>query len=261
MNTGVRSRPNRVRPVVAGGQLLQSLCITLLLPACLAAPPLQVEGGETANKIARRWGYRNKAIEPGKAKTIYAKGKWTRHRHSPSRLGSREGTLREPSWLLAECAAAAVAARPPPPPPPRSDWGMPAGPAGNFWGRTLAAISSSSDPTATADFGPFLPGQLLGPPSAAAFLLLPSAPIAHSLCAMQSSTTTWLGGRRAGFCLRRRPSLCRCVSSATLPCTGWLQDGGRAAGAQRGGGGGDARADPGRGRHRCPRPGLPHRSA
>ena len=88
MNTGVRSRPNRVRPVVVGGQLLQSLCITLLLPACLAAPPLQVEGGETANKIARRWGYRNKAIEPGKAKTIYAKGKWTRHRHSPSRLGS-----------------------------------------------------------------------------------------------------------------------------------------------------------------------------
>ena len=28
----------------------------------------------------------------------------------------------------------------------------------NFWGRTLAAISSSSDPTAYTGFGPFMPG-------------------------------------------------------------------------------------------------------
>lgn len=28
----------------------------------------------------------------------------------------------------------------------------------NFWGRTLAAVSSSSDPTARTNFGPFLPG-------------------------------------------------------------------------------------------------------
>jgi ornithine--oxo-acid transaminase len=28
----------------------------------------------------------------------------------------------------------------------------------NFWGRTLAAISSSSDPTAFTGFGPFMPG-------------------------------------------------------------------------------------------------------
>lgn len=32
---------------------------------------------------------------------------------------------------------------------------------GNFWGRTLAAISSSSDPSSTAGFGPFLPGYEL----------------------------------------------------------------------------------------------------
>lgn len=30
--------------------------------------------------------------------------------------------------------------------------------ANNFWGRTLAAVSSSSDPTAYSGFGPFMPG-------------------------------------------------------------------------------------------------------
>lgn len=29
---------------------------------------------------------------------------------------------------------------------------------GNFWGRTLAAVSSSTDPTAYSDYGPFMPG-------------------------------------------------------------------------------------------------------
>ena len=28
----------------------------------------------------------------------------------------------------------------------------------NFWGRTLAAVSSSNDPLATQDYGPLLPG-------------------------------------------------------------------------------------------------------
>ena len=32
--------------------------------------------------------------------------------------------------------------------------------AGNFWGRTMAAISSSDDPDSTDDYGPFLPGYL-----------------------------------------------------------------------------------------------------
>jgi len=32
---------------------------------------------------------------------------------------------------------------------------------GNFWGRTLAAISASSDPSSTTGFGPFLPGYEL----------------------------------------------------------------------------------------------------
>jgi len=49
-----------------------------------------VEGGETANKLARKWGYNIKGIEKNKARIIFAKG--------------------------------------------------------NFWGRTLAAISSSDDP-------------------------------------------------------------------------------------------------------------------
>ena len=61
-----------------------------------------VEGGETAVKLARRWGYRVKNIEEGKAKVLFADN--------------------------------------------------------NFWGRTMAAISSSNDPTCKGDFGPFMPG-------------------------------------------------------------------------------------------------------
>lgn len=34
---------------------------------------------------------------------------------------------------------------------------------GNFWGRTLAAISSSTDPKSTKDFGPYMPGYLIIP--------------------------------------------------------------------------------------------------
>ena len=34
---------------------------------------------------------------------------------------------------------------------------------GNFWGRTLGAISSSSDPTSTKGFGPFMPGYEIIP--------------------------------------------------------------------------------------------------
>ncbi len=66
-----------------------------------------VEGGETALKLTRKWAYKVKGIEPGKAKTAYA--------------------------------------------------------SGNFWGRTLAAISSSTDPSSTNDYGPFLPGYEIIP--------------------------------------------------------------------------------------------------
>lgn len=34
---------------------------------------------------------------------------------------------------------------------------------GNFWGRTLAAVSSSTDPSAYDDYGPFMPGFELVP--------------------------------------------------------------------------------------------------
>ena len=61
-----------------------------------------VEGGETAIKLARRWGYVVKGIEDNQAKVIFAKG--------------------------------------------------------NFWGRTMAAISSSTDPSSYSNFGPFMPG-------------------------------------------------------------------------------------------------------
>jgi ornithine--oxo-acid transaminase len=66
-----------------------------------------VEGGETAIKLARRWGYTVKGIEANQAKIIFA--------------------------------------------------------AGNFWGRTLAAISSSTDPSCYENFGPYLPGFELIP--------------------------------------------------------------------------------------------------
>jgi ornithine--oxo-acid transaminase len=66
-----------------------------------------VEGGETANKLARKWGYLKKGIPDNQARIIFAKG--------------------------------------------------------NFWGRTLAAISSSDDPVSYEGFGPYMPGYDLIP--------------------------------------------------------------------------------------------------
>ena len=66
-----------------------------------------VEGGETANKLARKWGYMKKGIPENQARIIFAKG--------------------------------------------------------NFWGRTLAAISSSDDPVSYEGFGPYMPGYDLIP--------------------------------------------------------------------------------------------------
>ena len=66
-----------------------------------------VEGGETANKIARKWGYEVKGIEENKAKIIFVNG--------------------------------------------------------NFWGRTLAAISTSDDPLSYKGFGPYMPGYEIIP--------------------------------------------------------------------------------------------------
>ena len=56
----------------------------------------------------------------------------------------------------------------------------------NFWGRTLAAVSSSSDPAAFSDYGPFMPGfssvpyndlvaleEQLKDPNTAAFMVEP----------------------------------------------------------------------------------------
>jgi ornithine--oxo-acid transaminase len=61
-----------------------------------------VEGGETAIKLARKWGYTVKGIEENKAQIVFVEG--------------------------------------------------------NFWGRTIAAISSSTDPSSYTGFGPFVPG-------------------------------------------------------------------------------------------------------
>lgn len=61
-----------------------------------------VEGGETACKLARKWGYKVKKIPDNQARIIFVEG--------------------------------------------------------NFWGRTLAAVSSSTDPVSYSGFGPFMPG-------------------------------------------------------------------------------------------------------
>ena len=63
-----------------------------------------VEGGETAVKLARKWGYNVKGIAENQAKVVFVEG--------------------------------------------------------NFWGRTLAAISTSQDPSSYAGFGPYMPGFL-----------------------------------------------------------------------------------------------------
>ncbi len=66
-----------------------------------------VEGGETAVKLCRKWGYEVKGIPVNEAKIIFV--------------------------------------------------------TGNFWGRTLAAISSSCDASSTKGFGPYMPGYELIP--------------------------------------------------------------------------------------------------
>jgi len=66
-----------------------------------------VEGGETAIKLCRRWGYAIKGIAENQAKIIFAEG--------------------------------------------------------NFWGRTLGAISSSTDESSRKQFGPFMPGYVIVP--------------------------------------------------------------------------------------------------
>lgn len=66
-----------------------------------------VEAGETACKIARKWGYLKKRIPDNEAKIVFAEG--------------------------------------------------------NYWGRTLAAISSSTDPSCREHYGPFMPGFLVIP--------------------------------------------------------------------------------------------------
>ena len=66
-----------------------------------------VEGGETAIKLARRWGYTVKGIAENQAHILFVEG--------------------------------------------------------NFWGRTMADISSSNDPSSYANFGPYMPGFSLIP--------------------------------------------------------------------------------------------------
>lgn len=90
-----------------------------------------VEGGETACKLARRWGYDKKGIPENKAKIIFAEG--------------------------------------------------------NFWGRTLAAVSSSTDKDSFGGFGPFMPGFGLVPYNDLAALEVRNALAANVLSRISSA--------------------------------------------------------------------------
>jgi ornithine--oxo-acid transaminase len=89
-----------------------------------------VEGGETAIKLAKKWGYEKKGIPENQALVVFAEN--------------------------------------------------------NFWGRTQAAISSSTDPSSYKGFGPYMPGyeiipyddltaleSALSQPNVAAFMVEP----------------------------------------------------------------------------------------
>ncbi|XP_021952731.1 ornithine aminotransferase, mitochondrial [Folsomia candida] len=89
-----------------------------------------VEGGETACKLARKWGYMKKGIPKNEAKIVFVEG--------------------------------------------------------NFWGRTMSAISASTDPVSYEGFGPYMPGfkiipyndlevleQALQDPTVCAFMVEP----------------------------------------------------------------------------------------
>jgi len=83
------------------GPLLERLCTTFGYDRAL---PMNtgVEGGETAVKLARRWGYQVKGIPDNAARVLFARG--------------------------------------------------------NFWGRTIAAVSTSGDEGSFRGFGPLVPG-------------------------------------------------------------------------------------------------------
>lgn len=66
-----------------------------------------VEAGDTAVKLARRWGYEIKGIPPNQAKVVFVEG--------------------------------------------------------NFWGRSISAISSSTDPESYGGYGPYVPGFVIIP--------------------------------------------------------------------------------------------------
>nr|KAF6322645.1 ornithine aminotransferase [Pipistrellus kuhlii] len=141
-----------------------------------------VEAGETACKLARRWGYTVKGIPKYKAKILFAergpRGQACSHSlHSVCEPPEQSPQSWAPSLTLTSSRGRRFCARPAPATARR---------AGNFWGRTLSAISSSTDPSSYDGFGPFMPGfeiipyndlpaleRALQDPNVAAFMVEP----------------------------------------------------------------------------------------
>lgn len=109
---------------------------------------LGVESGETACKLARRWAYTVKGVPKNKAKIIFAS-----KRASSQQKSCFWRCIHRESWnykcSIMKCSPLYFLS---------SSWLD-----GNFWGRTMAAISSSTDPSSYEGFGPFMPGFDLVP--------------------------------------------------------------------------------------------------
>ena len=114
-----------------------------------------VEGGETAIKLARRWGYDVKGIPDDKVRWHELNAMHCTMHHADAPCGAQRSILSSPSTASGTCTAHAPHMHRTCTPPMQATVLFC---ENNFWGRTIAACSSSSDPSCRKGFGPFLPG-------------------------------------------------------------------------------------------------------
>ena len=115
-----------------------------------------VEGGETAIKLARRWGYDVKGIPDDKVRWHELNAMHCTMHHADAPCGAQRSIPSSPSTASGTCTAHAPHVHRTCTTPPMQATVLFC--ENNFWGRTIAACSSSSDPSCRKGFGPFLPG-------------------------------------------------------------------------------------------------------
>jgi len=123
-----------------------------------------VEGGETAVKLARKWGYEMKGIPKNEAVILFAEN--------------------------------------------------------NFWGRTLTAVSSSSDPTCYEGFGPYMPNLKLIPYND--LKALEEACADQRVCAFMVEPIQGEAGREMTFEKKRLNVDVLCSVGVCVPDDGYL---------------------------------------